>query len=1402
MNQPPSPNLICPILLTIYEDPISLPCGHVVSREPLIEYFKTNQICPVCRTEAFNFDPSTAPKCFAIDSMVQEYIKSQEPPKPSEIKEAKWSAKISPLCNNNSVNQTVIGKLEITNTDNSVNFKTLLLTVIDISGSMAGKPIEQCKYSLNRIIDLSYKHSQLTSNVITYHDRASNYTINTTEPQEVYRQKASLLGKDSGGTSFTSAFNEIIKVCTQYAADPLITSMVTTFLTDGEDSSIQKDKRHELVKSLKDNLEKVWTKPYTIHCVGFGGSHDSDFLNGLRLIGTSEGCYRYADPQEDADSLSNKINSILDVVATSSSIPLTLVPTDNMPKIISSDNTNYWLNLTGFDLTKPLEFHISVNNEHPFPLIAEIADENCPKIQDQWFSQLIDQIASELLVLSNQKEDTLDKQIHCELLEQRSRAISSRLDSTGSNYQRLERLVETLKAIRKNEAVNQLKLNDMRFEGAFKTQSSGNQSSVQAVPQGSQQSYSYQVPKKNEVWDTIPKLKTTRCDSSSSSKEFLIMIGTKNNKDLTEWLTNHRDQLKYEVDVNGSNALIVIASLGKLLVKTAYDLNICPLNATNNLGFTALDMAILYGYWKTAEFLIEKGGNTNQDGDLLLQTCISNRYYNTASVLLKNKIATVTDDMVDHAPSNEAISWLSARSQKDIDINTAIKKGMFDVVSDKINTISTISWKPFMEIFVKSSAEHCLVVDMLLNNKKADAEELIEIIDEGEKGVTWPLFATCEKGQVQMFKVLLKYVSRESLNRQNHKGTTLMWISACNGHIDIVMELLNRGANPNIANLKGDSPLIPCCQKGNMSIVELLLEAGADLNLYNPGRDNPVLICCRTGQAKILDVLLKRYIDNDLVKILNTFAVIDGFVPLLASTELDKVECIKVCIKYGADIEARSADDNQIIAGATSLHLAAFYGRLASLRTLVELGADVKSQTRVSGQTALHIAIKQKHLNVVRYLLSLEKGKECLHIQDDEGRLPSFYASIDGNEELLSEFFTNRLALGLGKILMSDQETEMRCSQTLVKYGQSLGCYEFSDVTNIDLGNGSTILAYSLLNGNKYLLESLRKMGANINQKDDFGISPAFWEAYLGYNNNPSPEVTKMIENINSSKKLSMQNKLLLNLQAGGPKMIESKNIANALIKMSDGYGAKVSNSVLAILRASQDEQSLLGFVDKLKNKKEFNEGSDVLDYIVWDAKINIIKRLANNQTNLQPLHILALYLYTSSFTILKSVNDTLVNWQQKSIWHPFIETLYQGIKLIEPYVGEVYRGVDYAFDPDTYTINNIVEWNAFSLCSSEFRTASDLIKKNKGIVFIIQSITGRKIDKFSKNPAESEVMFLPQSQFRVKSYYKANLICLGQANIRTQTFKISEKDIERACKGECIIIELEEIDKSILAIK
>lgn len=1365
-------DLMCPITLSWLEDPVTVPCcGQSFSRQSILDHLTYTPNCPLCKAELDSIAIQSLPKSVNLAYMVEQAQKLNVPP-PSffENPQPKWKAQVHKLCFNTST----IGQLTIVNTDNSFNFQTLLLVVVDVSGSMGGTPMKHCQYSLNRVIDLSYKHSQLLTIVVAYDDRASHFVIDTKQPTEIHRHQVSQINR-GGGTSFNSAFDEIIKLCSKYSQNNMVSSMVTVFLTDGEDSSVQKDKRGELVSKLKRNIENIWSKPYTIHTVGFGQNHDYEFLDKLRLIGTTEGAFRFATNAEDSDSLSGKINSILDVIAESSAVPLKIVSTD--APVITGENNKYWLNLTKHNQLNPVKINISVNNQDPISLIAEYTeDSNDPDITDDYHSYLIDNIGSELMSISKM-EQGLDKQLHCEILQQRGRAILSKLSYASANHNRLESLISNLKVIQSGGNVNQQKLNDMRFEGKFATQSNQIASSpaVYNMPTF--------TPKKESLWHTIRKPAVHRCYANKDSAEIFRVIGQYKSDEACSWLYGNYNDDK---DQNGSDALIVASSIGRVsLVETI--LKYSKRVNTNNLGYNAVDMAILFGYWITYSKLRDAGFYPTISMETLLRTCLSYGYRNTAKEIINDGFE-VTKDLVESAPNTQIATFLSTYLKEEITLETAIKKGMFDKVKKDLDQITQISWEPYLSIFEKPTEDHLNIIELLLQNKKADPMKMISLVSEDE--ITWPLFIACEKGQLSLVRLLMSYIKLEDLNKQNKKGTTVLWIASCNRHIDIVSELLNANADPNIANFKGDSPLIPACQKGADSIVELLLMCGADLNLYNKNRDNPVLICCRTGQHRILDNLLKRFSPQDLKIMLETYAEIDGFVPLLAATELDKFECIKVCVSRGADLEHKTREDNAILSGATALHLACFYNRLESLKVLHNLKANLIAQTSTQGYTPLHIAIRQGHVNIVRYLLNTSDGKSCLNVPDAEGRLPAYYVNTP---ELLEEFFTNKLANILDKIMCSNPETEKKCSEILTKYGQSLGCYEYADITNITFEDNTSLLSQALLRGNLDLVNNLLMMGANINKPDDYGLTPDFWATYFGYKTTTNPEIAKMHDRVQSLSKSNMQNKLLLNLQYGKFESLESE--LKSIVKMSDGFTTQVKPDVLAKLKKeSNRHQSLLGFMEKLKTNKlgiAESQNKQYMESLVWDAKIHLIKKVASGETKLEPIHLFALYLFSAHPVIFQNVNQAIMNWTSDNIWNPFICCLYQATEIIQPFIGEVYRGINIQFNPTEYAIGDQITWNTFSVCTSEWKNAGDILKQKKGIIFIINSKSGRDISEYTKNPQDKDILFLPGSQFKITNFYKLDAICLGQKNIRTSTFGFKQDEILRA---NGVIIELEEM--------
>jgi hypothetical protein len=177
-------------------------------------------------------------------------------------------------------------------------------------------------------------------------------------------------------------------------------------------------------------------------------------------------------------------------------------------------------------------------------------------------------------------------------------------------------------------------------------------------------------------------------------------------------------------------------------------------------------------------------------------------------------------------------------------------------------------------------------------------------------------------------------------------------------------------------------------------------------------------------------------------------------------------------------------------------------------------------------------------------------------------------------------------------------------------------------------------------------------------------------------------------------------------------------------------------------------------------------------------------------------MQILALYMYSTNKHIFEQVNKTLTQWNNSSsqLWHPFILTIYQALNKLPAFIGEVYRTVEHKFDPEFYKIGSELTWSTFSICSKEYSSCVDIIKRNTGIVFIVKSSTGREIGRYSKTPVDQDVIFVPGSKFVITNYYQANQMTLGQANIRNVTFKIREKDILNAIDGKCIIIELQEL--------
>lgn len=92
--------------------------------------------------------------------------------------------------------------------------------------------------------------------------------------------------------------------------------------------------------------------------------------------------------------------------------------------------------------------------------------------------------------------------------------------------------------------------------------------------------------------------------------------------------------------------------------------------------------------------------------------------------------------------------------------------------------------------------------------------------------------------------------------RDDKSGWSLLFNSVISEDIDCTEYLLKAGADPNLGNIYGETPLYQAVDTGNSRIINLLLEQGADPNIQQQDGDTPLHIAAIKGDHKVVRLLL------------------------------------------------------------------------------------------------------------------------------------------------------------------------------------------------------------------------------------------------------------------------------------------------------------------------------------------------------------------------------------------------------------------------------------------------------------------------------------------------------------------------------------------------------------------
>jgi ankyrin repeat protein len=414
------------------------------------------------------------------------------------------------------------------------------------------------------------------------------------------------------------------------------------------------------------------------------------------------------------------------------------------------------------------------------------------------------------------------------------------------------------------------------------------------------------------------------------------------------------------------------------------------INATQPDGTTALHWAAHWNDLETVNLLLRAGANPK----------LANRYGATPlSEAASVGNAAIIEALLKAGADPKALTTADGETV----LMTAARAGNVDAVKALLDRGADVNarenYKGQTALMWAAAERHPDVVKVLLAHgadwkvrsfdretkmPKLSAASSVTPIARG--GFTAFLF-TAREGDIESAKVMLE--SGVDIDQTDVDGTNALVVSIMNKKYSFAKFLLDRGANPNLADVKGRAALYAAIDIRNedysamparkeddplpsLELVKAILARGANPNLQLtknlPGRSGmdsgdttldegttPLMRAARAGDAAVMRALLEKGADPKIAtKEGNTalmFAAGVGYRDKnTRGTEAEALEGLKVAVGLGLDLNQANTK------GETALHGAALRGADSIVQFLVDHGAKLDAKTK-QGFTPLDVAM-------------------------------------------------------------------------------------------------------------------------------------------------------------------------------------------------------------------------------------------------------------------------------------------------------------------------------------------------------------------------------------------------------------------------------------------------------------
>ena len=393
------------------------------------------------------------------------------------------------------------------------------------------------------------------------------------------------------------------------------------------------------------------------------------------------------------------------------------------------------------------------------------------------------------------------------------------------------------------------------------------------------------------------------------------------------------------------------------------------------------------------------------------------------------------------------------------------------------------------------------------------------------------------------YKILTSIVNHNgAIDATNNEGNTALHLAVFCFQNDMVEFLCQKGANVNIQNIGGTTPLIGGVIKNNESAVMTLLNYEADINLVDNFQDSALSYAFMKQMKSVVDFLLNLGATFDVLngKGLAAFHVACRYgeisqVALMLSINPNVVASLNASstdppIHYAllnppvlAFLLEQGENPNILVYNNSTplpiLYESIFNGYIKSTQILLEFGADPNAEFFIG--TALHIAVSSPYVSDEFFTLLLKAGVEMLPGPDnviplliaveqnylnkakillDYGAKVEIGKDSNGFTPLHAAAFYNHIEMTKLLLKYTNDPDTMRTKDGLTPLFIAViqENYEILDIfaakkCNIDTQDGiygNTPLIHVLRQKKVQMAQKLMSLGASVNVANNCGVTP------------------------------------------------------------------------------------------------------------------------------------------------------------------------------------------------------------------------------------------------------------------------------------------------------------------------